>query len=345
MKKYFLLSICLIPLLGYAQPVMTSASHGLMPETVNRMQPVEYVSAGNAGAQVVWDFKHLLPVEDDAMIKESITQLEGNNMLITNLKGGKFSHTCDRTSRFYNSYQDEHYAIIFDQPIKKMSYPFMYGDKISGYFSGRILYNNSNLEFKRAGSYSTEADATGTLVMPGGQVLKNVLRVKMTEKYIEQACSNIEVEYVKYVWYIEEYRYPVFAVHDITYTYPDGKVTTKRNACVTIASLEQAADIPVYESDTPSVTKKNTQIEIEHSVYPNPYSDLLHITYTLDKPTTVNISLYSLSGNLISNIVQGKVQDGVQHITYTPKYNENTGAYYLRLQFGDKVYVRALVKN
>jgi len=342
MKKYFSILMCLIPLLSYAQPVLTYNSHGLMPETANIMRSVEYVSPGNAGAQVIWDFKHASSAEDVMFVKESISKINSRDILLTNLKGVAFSFTCDAQANIYNGYQDEHFSIVFDQPITKVIYPFTYGNKISGHFSGSILSNNSNTEFSRVGTYSTEADAMGTMVMPGGQVLKNVLRLKLVEKYVQKACGDLDVHLVKYAWYIEEYRYPVFVVHDITYTYPDGKVTTQHEAYVTTAGLNQVADEPVFESENqPDI--KGKQVDVEHSVYPNPYSDILHITYTLDKPTMVSISLYSLSGNLIAEMIRGKVQEGVQHLTYSPK--EITGTYYLRLQFGDKVYVRALVKN
>ncbi|MCL2098063.1 MAG: T9SS type A sorting domain-containing protein [Bacteroidales bacterium] len=344
MKKYLSILFCIAPLLGYAQPVLTSASHGYMPETCNKMQSVEYLSPGDAGTQVIWDFKQAIPTAELTLIKEDISLSEDRNILITNKEGVKFSYSCDGQSNIFKGYRGNNYSLMLDLPIKKMSYPFSYGHKLSGNFSGRILYDNSSLEFNRAGSFSTEADAVGTLVMPDGQVLKNVLRVKFVEKYIEKACSDVDVNLVKYAWYIEEYRYPVFVIFEVTYSYPDGKVTAKNTAYVTTATLNQVADTPVYESETPP-TVKGEQAEIEHVVYPNPYSDNLHITYTLPQPVQVSISLYSLSGQLVSEIVSGKLQEGVQHVTYTPKRSEITGTYYLRLQFGNKVYVRALVKN
>ncbi len=231
-------------------------------------------------------------------------------------------------------------------PIKKVIYPFTYGDKLSGNFSARTLYPNSTLEHRMAGSYSSEADAYGTLVMPGGQVLKNVLRLKTIEKYVEERCSTAEVEMVKYLWYIEESRYPVFVTWDITYSYEDGRKTSSQASFYTMAELPQAQDQPVYESPVTTTAGETENYQITHSVFPNPYSDYFHLTYTLEKPTTVSIALYSLAGQLMNEIVHSQVQEaGVQHLTYTPRYSELTGTYYLRLQFDDKVYVRALLKH
>jgi hypothetical protein len=278
-----------------------------MPFSVNMMQAVEYVSPGNAGMEELWDFSHAIPNKEVTFVKETISQTDGYNVSITNLQGTNFFYSSNANESIFNGFQSESVNLAFDKPIKKVNYPFTYGNKLVGYFSGHTHFNNSTIEYSRNGSYSTEADAVGTMVMPSGQVLKNVLRLKMIEKYVEQACSAAEVEIIKYAWYIEEYRYPVFVIHDITTTHADGRVSSQRNSYVTTATLYQAADTPVYESEEP-MTVEGKQVDIEHAVYPNPYSDFLHITYN-------------------SN------------------YNELTGTYYLRLQFGDKVYVRALVKN
>jgi len=345
MKKHLFLLMCIIPLLSHAQPIMTYDSHGLKPNTANIMRLVEFASPGDAGTQVVWDFKHALPVQGHPDNKESLTQDGSRNILVTNPQGVKFSHTCNYQANIYNGFYADNHSIIFDQPIKKVVYPFTYGDKLSGIFSGRIAYQGSNMEFSRTGTYSTEADAVGTLVMPSGQVLEKVLRLKTVEKFIDQLCSSVEVEFVKYLWYIEEYRYPVFVISDMIYNYPNKEAVVKRKAYVTTANLYQAKDQPIYESEVQDVNMNDKQIDVEHTVYPNPYNELLHIVYTLNKPTTVNISLYSLSGILVNEIVRDKVQNGAQHIHYTPRHNERTGTYYLRLQFDDKVYVRALIKN
>jgi hypothetical protein len=346
MKRYFSLLIFLVPLLSYAQPVMTYSSHGFKPATNSTMQVVEYVSPGDAGTQVIWDFKHALPTERATVIKESISLGDKHDIVVTDLQGVKFFFNCDRQGSVHHGCQTDTYTLVYDQPITRIIYPFTYGDKISGHFSGHIFYSDGSMNRTRIGTYSTEADAVGTMVLPNGQVLRNVLRLKTVENYVEKMCSTVEVEHVKYQWYVEEHRFPVFVIQDRTYTHQNGEIATFRQSFVTTANLHRAVDIPVYESET-SVAAEVKQIEeVEHSVYPNPYSDILHITYTLNAPTTVNISLYSLSGTLVSEIIRGRAQSsGVQHITYVPKTGELTGTYYLRLQFGNKVYVRALVKN
>jgi hypothetical protein len=195
------------------------------------------------------------------------------------------------------------------------------------------------------GTYSSEADAFGTLILPTQQVLNNVLRVKTIEKYVEESCSNVEIQIEKYLWYISEYRYPVFVTWDISYAYQDGQTAHSQTSFYTLADLHQPSDNPVYPTYTAEEHAENKVPEITHHVYPNPYNAYFHLTYTLEEPTVVNIALYSLSGNLVREIVNTRTQSGIHHITYNASGSEITGVYYLRLQFGDKLYVRALVKE
>ncbi len=354
MKKYLIGLFCLIPLAGVSQPVMTFKTHGLQPGAPNTMQQVGYVAPGDGGANALWDFSKA-PIAGNAEIQETILLADDNQRVtVTNAHGGKFSYTCDFSGNTFNGYEDAGQSIIYDQPIKKVSYPFSYGDALAGNFSARTTYPNSTMEHYMAGSYSSEGDGYGTLVLPNGRVLKNVLRLRTVEKYVEERCQSAEVEMVKYLWYIEEYRYPVFVTWNVKHVYADGReVNSQASFCensqvsfYATATLPQVEDKPVYGQDEDESGNALAAQSIQHSVYPNPYSDYMHITYTLDKPAPVNIALYSLSGNLVSEIVSGQVQDGVQHVTYTPRSSaEISGTYYLRLQFGDKVYVRALLKN
>ncbi len=346
MRKYIIGLFCLMPLAGISQPVMTFQTHGMQPGTPNTMQQVNYIAPGNGGANVLWDFSDATAVDSPETQETVSLSADKRYVTVTNVSGGKFMYTCDISGNAFNGYEDAHQVIVYDQPIQKVSYPFSYGDALAGAFSARTRYANSTTEHYKAGSYSSEGDGYGTLVLPNGRVLKNALRLRTVEKYVEERCQSAEVEMVKYLWYIEEYRYPVFVTWDVLYTYADGRRENSQASFYTTATLPQVEDKPVYEQKN-DISGNDLEVQsVQHSVYPNPYSDYMHITYTLNKPTLVNISLYSLSGSLVSEIVSGQMQNGVQHITYTPRSNaEISGTYYLRLQFGDKVYVRALLKN
>jgi hypothetical protein len=323
---------------------MTYESHGLKPGTVNSMQQTSYVAPGPDGENVVWDFSAAVPLQEAGNAHETIADGQ-DHVRVTGATGVKFLYRCNKDGNVYKGFQDSVRTVVYDKPIRKIEYPFTYKSWISGSFDGRSLFRQANQETKMVGTYSSLSDAFGTLILPTQQVLNNVLRVKTMEKYVEESCSNVEIEIEKYLWYVQEYRYPVFVTWDISYTYQDGKTTHSQTSFYTLADISQPSDKPVYPTYTAEEQAKNKEPEITHHVYPNPYNSYFHLTYTLDEPTVVNIALYSLSGNLVREIVNNRTQSGIQHITYNASGNEVTGVYYLRLQFGDKLYVRAMVKE
>ncbi|MDR3183978.1 MAG: T9SS type A sorting domain-containing protein [Prevotellaceae bacterium] len=342
--KHTLLIIALIaPLAGFSQAVMTYESHGLKPGTVNRMQQTNYIAPGTGGENVVWDFSAAIPQQSAEGAHETIDGVYDNHTIVTGTTGTKFSYNCDSRGNVYEGFQDSVRTVAYDRPITKIAYPFTYGSRLSGGFDGRSLFRQANLETKMRGTYSSEADAFGTLILPTQQELTNVLRVKTVEKYVEETCSNVEIEVEKYIWYVQEYRYPVFVTWDISYTYQDGQTAHSQTSFYTLADIYQPADTPVYTYTAEQQSARKAP-EITHHVYPNPFNAYFNLTYTLDEPTVVNIALYSLSGALVRDIVNSRTQNGIHHVTYSVG-NEPTGVYYLRLQFGDKLYVRALVKE
>jgi hypothetical protein len=344
MKRTVFIIFLALPFMGFSQITMSYESHGLKPGTVNSMQQTNYVAPGPSGEKVVWDFSAAVPVEDVKNVHETID--DGHDrVVVTGATGVKFQYQCNRDGNVYKGFQDSIRTVMYDKPIRKIEYPFGYKSWISGSFDGRSLFHQANQETKMQGTYSSEADATGTLIMPTRQILNNVLRVKTMEKYVEESCSNVEIEVEKYLWYVSEYRYPVFVTWDISYTYQDGQTTHSQTSFYTLANINQPIDRPVYPTYTAEEQAQNEDTEITHHVYPNPYNAYFHLTYTLPQPTTVNIALFSLSGNLVREIVHDQTQSGIHHITYNASGNEITGVYYLRLQFGDKLYVRALVKE
>ena len=86
--------------------------------------------------------------------------------------------------------EDNQTIITYDMPEKWLLYPMAYGDSICGYFNGTGRYCDC-LFLRRFGTYWTKADATGNLVLPGGDTLKNVVRLH-TERYVSSIATPID---------------------------------------------------------------------------------------------------------------------------------------------------------
>jgi hypothetical protein len=347
MQKLLSFILLIAPVAAIAQTTLTYNTHGLKAGEHNTMQPVQYIAPGESGAMQIWDYRSISPLSDGRT--ETVEQGENGRTSVTSVAGGFFTYNCNENSNAYEGFDAPGRKIVYEQPITKIAYPFSYGSMLSGSFNGVCSYGqNYNMAGYMAGNYSSEGDAYGIMLLPNDVTLHNVLRVKTKESYVEEMCSNVHVEVVKYLWYVQEYRYPVFVTWDITYTYDNGKTHTANESFFTTANLsgiEETPETPVTVDKTEEEENRVVTPEVSYSVYPNPYNSYFHVTYTLEKETLVDIALFSSTGQYITHLIKGKTQNGIQHITYNPRSADLAGFYFLRMTFGDKVYVQPLVKE
>ncbi|MDR0694955.1 MAG: T9SS type A sorting domain-containing protein [Prevotellaceae bacterium] len=351
MKNLIILGFLSAASVAFAQPVLTYQTHGLKAGENNSMRQVQYVEPGGAGAMQTWDYTHLSPLNEGKT--ETVEQGENGALKVTAVDGGVFTYACNEDANVYESYMGPGRMVRFEQPIIKIRYPFSYGTIFTGSFSARCFYGaDHEMGGNMAGNYSSEADAYGVLLLPDNVTLYNVLRVKTKESYVEELCNNTQVELVKYLWYADGYRYPVFVTWNITYTPENGTPSTVNESFYTTATLANTPatatpDITITTEDITEEQIANTIVEPEvtYSIFPNPYNSYFHLTYTLEKETLVDIALFSTSGQYIKHLVKSVRQKGPQHITYNPRSSDLAGFYLLRMSFDDKVYVQSLVKE
>lgn len=65
--------------------------------------------------------------------------------------------------------------------------------------------------------------------------------------------------------------------------------------------------------------------------YPNPFNPSTDISFSLDRPQTVKLSVYNLSGQLISDLVNRKLERGFHKINFDAS-NLNSGIYFYKLE-------------
>jgi hypothetical protein len=325
-----------------AQPTLTYHTHGLKAGENHGMQKVEYLSPGGAGAKQVWNFRDASPIDGQRV--ETIDSGEAGKLKVTSADGSKFTYTCNKLANVYEGYVSTGRTIEFEQPIIKINYPFSYGSNLAGDFNGHCYYgDNLSHAGTIAGSFSSEADAFGVLLLPNNVTLHNVLRVKTRESYVESLCSHVHIETVKYLWYAPEYRYPVFVTWEISYSYENGETKTVTESFYTTETLMSNVETPVVADASKS--EQEEPVDIKYTIYPNPYNSYFHLTYTLEKETMVSVALYTAAGQFVSYLVKNQKQNGVQHVTYNPISADFAGMYVVRLTFDNKTYTRTLIKD
>ncbi len=81
---------------------------------------------------------------------------------------------------------------------------------------------------------------------------------------------------------------------------------------------------------------------INSNIYPNPFTDIINIELNLDKKGYVQIDLYDFTGKKIQNLYSNIVYDNFLKINYDLK-NVQTGIYFLRINFDNKVSLKKII--
>lgn len=119
------------------------------------------------------------------------------------------------------------------------------------------------------------------------------------------------------------------------------RITT--SATPTKAAPKALQDIP---APTASVISPIHVVEesIIFSLYPNPTSGTLNIQYGLNKNTDIDISLVSLEGKIVKNLVHNKNQSaGIYTLSSIDVSDLGKGIYFLQIKTANNIVVRKLV--
>jgi len=94
-----------------------------------------------------------------------------------------------------------------------------------------------------------------------------------------------------------------------------------------ISSLDNST---VVDVDTPSMPSFNV------NVYPNPFRDNLNLSYSLDEPANVRITIMNYMGAEVAKIIDEPHAAGQHQRMYNPdQYNFKQGVYFLRIEVGE----------
>jgi hypothetical protein len=79
-------------------------------------------------------------------------------------------------------------------------------------------------------------------------------------------------------------------------------------------------------------------------VYPNPFSSILSISYSLPEPSLAEMSIYDLSGRLVDTVLKGFTADGNHTVAWDPGVSIPDGCYLVVLDAGGERTARRCVK-
>lgn len=320
----------------FGQTVLKEKTHGLLPGNPNPMIETDFSTPGAAGEGVVWDFSALPQkaafyghVEEPITYNPPVEAAKSNTLLIEDNLEAFMTTNANELRVLANRVGT--FVRTFEKPVLKMRYPFAYGDRFAERTPASIYYTNSDFTQKFVLDYSVEADAYGTLLLPG-TTLKKVLRVVTTHSYIYD--NNYTSTVVTYRWYVKSHRYPVLSL-----------IFEKRNDG-TLYPLKGAYNAVVEAPEILAKAEKEGKGAVTTlNLYPNPFSAELNVKYTLSARTNVTIALYNAQGLLVKTLLQQNQEEGAYTSTFTNEVQSIlAGMYVLRVEANGGVLSQQVVK-
>lgn len=187
------------------------------------------------GIKGVWSLEEA-EVSKDTYDAEYTTEAD---TLMAEERGNRTYYRQDRGSVSIIGSENYMEQISYDMPETWLRFPMQVGDSVCGYFYGSGPYCE-RFFIRRFGTYKTQADAAGMLVLPQGDTLRNVIRLH-TERYVgtiaepfdtmlykipaftvdsivkHLASDTAKVREDVYRWYAEGYRYPILEAQKLSY--------------------------------------------------------------------------------------------------------------------------------
>ena len=331
MKRIFtllLITLGVAPLL-YSQVTMTKATHGFNSGMKQEGTIVQYQLPGEPGKNCLWDYSKATALGETKVVSD----LKDENFVAGKIQANRsdgvdfFYYSTDNDTEFWG-YKSDNASLQLTKPIVKTKYPQKYNDSFSGNYAGTYTMEYYGRTYERSveGTYSTHADATGIIVLPGN-ISFQALRVKTTE-------ATTSFERVKYLWYTQDVRLPLFVTTEDYSIAADGTKTLENTNSFLNTNIERiTADSPAEDAFT-------------FQVSPNPFKGEIQLSYSLPEKALVTVELLSFGGAKLTTLVSNQLQSDTQTFSKdVSKYTQLPGYYLLKITVGNKIYTEKILKS
>lgn len=208
-----------------------------------------------------------------------------------------------------------------------MHFPLNYAQTTVSAYTSQGLYSGT-VEIRTKGIMTTVADAYGKIILPSGDTLSPVLRVKTTQTIYdipgEGSCTvNESANKGKALetcrWFSKGYRYPVFEtvkninlsdsteIFSTAFFFPPQDHLYLDTDSENLALLDELWKETEKKKGDPTAKTVALEDIMDCKIYPNPVTSVLNLKYELKQDAKVAFELYSIEGVPVKKI-QAKSQ-------------------------------------
>lgn len=259
MRTFFRLGAFLSPLIAISQPTLNNVENFSVGTTLQFINcSTVNVVPGSLGANQTWNFSTLNVTTDTTtewMVTPASTpngSLFPSSNLVEKYSDGRYVYVNkSATENLLVGFSDPSINVNYPNPVKFMQRPVTYNDFYSDNFTTN--YTASGYNFSGTGTITVNADAYGTLMLPGN-TYSNTLRIKIQQTQVDtliQFSSTYTTVSTTYVWFNNNHTSALLKIDTIG-----------------SPSFSQKS-VTFLLSETVTGIKDNRRDE-NYSVYPNP---------------------------------------------------------------------------
>ena len=340
MKKTLLIAAISASFIGNTQ-TMTQANEPTVGLSTNMYLCDSFTVdlAGITGTNVTWDFTGLTGIPnqtrlvkaEDPSTTTNAADFPSSTLAITvesSMNSFLTSTSTERVSQGFTFFEQTlgNILVQFSEPETVVTYPFSQGDVLIDNFSGTVT---SALTGTTAvtGNVVATIDGTGTLNLPFGVSLSNVLRYRITDTSFTTVpiFNDLEIIRDQYEYYdLDNSSLPILTISKLTVQAPGA----------TVPITELSLVLSAYATEEFLAIEEGV---IENlSIFPNPAEN--EITINGEFSENAFVSIVDASGKLI------KAQ-AIQNATKIDISDFNNGSYTLRVVDGGKAVTQVLIKQ
>jgi hypothetical protein len=312
------------------------------PGDVLIKQQIEYVNPEEAGTNKVWDFSKLKTINSEYTLKYDLPPLEGDSVYILGdnryrkkkVKDNELIVGTEHNTMYYyrlindsllqQGHENPSVVLKYTSPMVLMRFPLNYGQTTKSGYKSKGLYSGT-VAIHTEGTMTTTADAYGKMILPSGDTLSPVLRVKTVQtifdipdrnSYTMDEANNAGKQLETCRWYSKGYRYPVFEtikninLSDSTEIFKTAFFFPPQNHLYLDTDPENQALLDELWKETENTptkddsTAKTVTLEdlMTCKVYPNPVISQMNLAYDLKQDAKVSFELYSIEGLSVKRI-------------------------------------------
>ncbi|MEL6698584.1 MAG: T9SS type A sorting domain-containing protein [Bacteroidota bacterium] len=352
MKNIFLLWGAYLLLLSpvFAQPSFPNLTLSFGEEFLAVTHDPTSITSGPSGANVSWDYtnidtgvvtiaqildpttitgSNLFPDANFAVRGRSISGIPSPNSTFYNFGGDTFA-VRGMIRRQTNPFTNLTEEIVFDysDPEVILYLDINYQETRSDSFT--VTYTSDGSTYLREGVDSITYDAYGDITLPFG-TFSNAVRIKRVQDYRDfLTLGSTQTEYATYYsethyWYAANQFQPIFSVGFLEIRLFGGSPT--------ITKFVASAD-PNFVS--------NDQVVVQDlSLFPQPASDVLNLSFDMEQAGPVQISIFNMKGKKVVTLYEAASAGGLQSLRLDlPELS--AGLYLVGIEVNGKIQLEKL---